>query len=315
MEKLWRLVVLVVGVYVAWVVGRPLGVAVLSPFYRPVIGDTPFLGWFVGFFVTYAVVAWLVGLVPAMLGAGRGRDSSTTVFKRRTIGYFGRGLVALIPLVGLAVVTKIIAGVLSVFIPGLFDPPPAHASGSMTAADVFGVVRLLLFLTLWIGVAVWLVHRLSRPLKILIGRKSRDFRRNLRFMSAGYGGSAAFAGLLDEWANPYEPGCLLLGYSLYDPGWRVGVRDDRHVLAMAGTGAGKGRTCVIPNLMEWPHSALVIDPKGTNAAVTAARRGAGGGNVPKSEAMGQKVYCINPFDVNADQEGMPRPSRFNCGFR
>ena len=311
MQKVFRLVSVGLGLYVAWALGASLGLIVLGPFYRPVLGPSPWPGWIVGFFLTYFVVSKLVALVPAMLGAGRSKNSTTTIYRRRMIGYFGRGLVALIPLIGLAVVTKIIVGYLSGLVPGLFDPPAPHGSGSMTAGDVFGVVRLLIFLTLWIGAAVWLVHRFSRPLKILIGQKSKGLRRNLRFALGGYGGSAAFAGLLEEWAHPYERGCILLGYSLYDPGWRVGIRDNRHVLTMAGTGAGKGRTCVIPNLMEWPHSALVIDPKGTNAAVTAARRGAGGGNVPKSQAMGQKVYCINPFDVNADQEGMPRPSRFN----
>jgi len=60
-----------------------------------------------------------------------------------------------------------------------------------------------------------------------------------------------------------------------------------HVLTCAPTGSGKGVGAVIPNLLEYPGSALVLDIKGENYAVTGAAR----------EAMGHKVFVLDPFAV------------------
>lgn len=308
MAKLGRFALMILALYIAWVVGRPLGVTLAGPFLQPMFGDNPFPEWVVGFIATYAAFYLVVKLLGGIFGAGKSGENNTTLFRRRSIGYLGRAMIAALLIIGLWIATKILFSVLFVVAPWLFTVPPSH-SGPATMGDVFGIVRLFLFLPVWIGLAAWLVHKYSRPLKIFIGRKSVDLRRNLRLGTAGYGGSASFGGLLDEWANPFEPGSILVGKSLYDPGWAVGIRDDRHVITVAGTGAGKGRTTVIPNLLEWPHSALVIDPKGTNAAVTGAARGNGGGRV--KSGLGQKVYCINPFGVNARLPGMPPSAAFN----
>src|SRR6185312_15521150 len=107
------------------------------------------------------------------------------------------------------------------------------------------------------------------------------------------GGSARFAGLLDEWANPWKPGDVLLGRSMYDPRWLVGIKDDRHVATIATTRAGKGRSVIIPNLLTWRGSALVIDPKGQNACVTALKRGHGGAGL--TGALGQTVRILDPL--------------------
>lgn len=72
----------------------------------------------------------------------------------------------------------------------------------------------------------------------------------------------------------------------------VGYRDDRHVLVVSGTRAGKGASVIIPNLCLWPGSAMVIDPKGENAMVTARRRGNGS---PWAHGMGQNVHILDPF--------------------
>lgn len=77
-------------------------------------------------------------------------------------------------------------------------------------------------------------------------------------------------------------------------GEAVGFRDDRHVLIASGTRAGKGTSCIIPNLCLWPGSVCVIDPKGENAMVTARRRGGGS---PYCEGMGQKVRLLDPFET------------------
>jgi len=60
-----------------------------------------------------------------------------------------------------------------------------------------------------------------------------------------------------------------------------------HVLTCAPTGAGKGIGAVIPNLLEYPGSALVLDIKGENYAVTHRARA----------ANGQAVFLLDPFGV------------------
>ncbi len=60
-----------------------------------------------------------------------------------------------------------------------------------------------------------------------------------------------------------------------------------HCLTLAPTGAGKGVSAVIPNLLMHLGSVLVTDPKGENYAVTARRR----------REMGQRVMALDPFLV------------------
>jgi type IV secretion system protein VirD4 len=60
-----------------------------------------------------------------------------------------------------------------------------------------------------------------------------------------------------------------------------------HVLTVAPTRSGKGVSCVIPNLLDYPGSVVVTDPKGENYAVTARWR----------RAEGHAVHALDPFDV------------------
>jgi len=71
---------------------------------------------------------------------------------------------------------------------------------------------------------------------------------------------------------------------------------DRHLLTLAPNRSGKGVSSIIPNLLTWPGSLVVIDPKGENAVVTARRR----------RDMGQEVHVLDPLGIT----GLPR-SRFN----
>ncbi len=64
-------------------------------------------------------------------------------------------------------------------------------------------------------------------------------------------------------------------------------RQDGHLLTCAPTGAGKGISGVIPNLLEYPGSAFVLDFKGETYAVTARAR----------RSMGHDVILIDPFDI------------------
>ncbi|MFQ6550610.1 type IV secretory system conjugative DNA transfer family protein [Aestuariibius sp. 2305UL40-4] len=65
---------------------------------------------------------------------------------------------------------------------------------------------------------------------------------------------------------------------------------DRHLLTIAPTRKGKGTTQIIPNLLTYEGSALVIDPKGENALVTAKAR----------QEMGQTVHIVDPWGITAD---------------
>ncbi len=61
------------------------------------------------------------------------------------------------------------------------------------------------------------------------------------------------------------------------------------VMLSAPTRSGKGVGVVIPNLLNWPDSVVVLDIKGENHAVTAGYRA----------AHGQAVYAFSPFDEQA----------------
>lgn len=74
----------------------------------------------------------------------------------------------------------------------------------------------------------------------------------------------------------------------------LGLDDDRHMVTVAGARSGKGRSAIIPNLCLYPGSVVVLDPKGENASLTAARRGPGD---EWTEGMEQDVYVLDPFGV------------------
>lgn len=70
--------------------------------------------------------------------------------------------------------------------------------------------------------------------------------------------------------------------------------DDRHIVTIAGSRAGKGVSAIVPVLCTYPGSVICIDPKGENAALTARRRGWGTSAV---QGMGQEVYVLDPYEI------------------
>lgn len=90
----------------------------------------------------------------------------------------------------------------------------------------------------------------------------------------------------------YEPGKVFLGAC---EGQAVGIRDNRHMLTIAGSRAGKGTSAIVPNLLLYPGSVLVLDPKGENATLTAERRGQGR-EIPDG-GLDHDVFVIDPFGV------------------
>lgn len=82
-------------------------------------------------------------------------------------------------------------------------------------------------------------------------------------------------------------------------GQPISIKDDRHLMTIAGTRAGKGTSVIIPNLLIYTGSVMVIDPKGENATITAEKR---------ATELKQDVYVIDPFKV-ADV-----PDEYRAGF-
>lgn len=88
------------------------------------------------------------------------------------------------------------------------------------------------------------------------------------------------------WTQPstkWREGLFWLGRD--DHGNAVGNGDDRHIISVAGSRSGKGRSAIIPNLFLWPGSCVVTDPKGENASRTA---------VVRSKRAGHRVAVIDP---------------------
>ena len=83
-----------------------------------------------------------------------------------------------------------------------------------------------------------------------------------------------------------------LGRNAFEGEHPIGFSDDRHIMLVSGSRGGKGVSMIVPNLCLWPGSLVVVDPKGENASVTAARRGQGSAHC---EGMGQAVHVLDPM--------------------
>lgn len=73
----------------------------------------------------------------------------------------------------------------------------------------------------------------------------------------------------------------------YADGQRAVKAEDRHILTVAGSRAGKSMSMIIPNLLDYKGSALIADPKAELADKTALRR---------AEDLGQTVFVLDPFE-------------------
>ena len=71
------------------------------------------------------------------------------------------------------------------------------------------------------------------------------------------------------------------------PGAPITSQPESHALIIAQTGAGKGTRVIIPTLLRYSSSMLIIDPKGENATVTARPR----------KNLGQQIQILNPWGV------------------
>ena len=68
----------------------------------------------------------------------------------------------------------------------------------------------------------------------------------------------------------------------------IRVRGVTHLSTFAPTGKGKGVSCLIPNLLSYPHSCVVFDPKGELFTETAKHR---------CRTFAHKIIRLDPFGV------------------
>lgn len=112
-------------------------------------------------------------------------------------------------------------------------------------------------------------------------------------------------GLLVGWSLEMQHRKQPIGFGFGDPaltpdkGWLdpVLLEGEGHVITIAPTGTGKGRSCIIPALLRHEGPVIVIDPKGENVAVTARRR----------REMGQQVVVLDPMGITDEQAGAFNP--------
>src|SRR3990167_3153175 len=265
------------------------------------LGGSTVGGYFGGFGerIKAAFGGWLFYLVTVcFVGAWLGR-------KRRqnpvTVGT-AVGLAFLVPSVGM-----LLLFVFAPFIPGWFILAATVAGTVATylnAGRVFG----------WLAGLVGAESPTGKRLRIL-GATIENLRGQVQPSGPVAGAGAAVAavdnssthplgshgsarwGTVDEIRQgghlvaPGKPGGFALGRVSDAPaGLDQRFRFTCHVVTVAPTGSGKGIGAVIPNLLDYPGSALVLDGKCENAAGTARAR----------RALGQAVHVVDPFAVNGD---------------
>ena len=113
-------------------------------------------------------------------------------------------------------------------------------------------------------------------------RPRRPLHGDARFASRA---EISRAGLLPRRGWDAGPSILIGRYR----GRFLALPGQLSVMLSAPTRSGKGVGVVIPNLLNWPDSAVVLDIKGENFEITAGYRA----------RHGQAVYAFSPFDEQA----------------
>lgn len=125
---------------------------------------------------------------------------------------------------------------------------------------------------------------------------SVDFLRGLHEGQRDKSAAARWASVAEitskNWLYGSRPGMLFLGYR---NGVRIGRHDDRHMVTIGGTRAGKGVSLINPNLLTYEGSVIAIDPKGELAKVTA---------LPRRKRLAHTCHVLDPFKTS----GLPSAS-------
>lgn len=166
--------------------------------------------------------------------------------------------------------------------------PPWYWYAGLVAAIGIPLLIILLFAFRWKGVAWlkkvfdWLASFFEpaspvRPTTTNYG--SAHFAPDLTSMPPNAPMLGVFFGKqTQEGQSPKAPGAPLFS------------KPESHTLIVAASGTGKGTSVIIPTLLRYAPSMVVIDPKGENAAVTARIR----------QNYGHKVFILNPWGEIAE---------------
>jgi len=113
-------------------------------------------------------------------------------------------------------------------------------------------------------------------------RPRRPLHGDARFAHPGEVARAGLLALPSKRGRPAGPSILVGRYR----GRFLALPGQLSVMLSAPTRSGKGVGVVIPNLLNWPDSVVVLDIKGENYDITAGYRA----------ERGQAVYAFSPFD-------------------
>lgn len=120
------------------------------------------------------------------------------------------------------------------------------------------------------------------------------------FQRSGRGPTSRWTGGGETLAKRWRKGDIFLGrrWSAFGGGdGAIGITTEKHMVTIAGTGAGKSTGALIPNLCLHDGPLLCIDPKGELARITAGRR----------QWMGQDTWVLDPFNVSGRGGGSYNP--------
>ncbi len=121
------------------------------------------------------------------------------------------------------------------------------------------------------------------PISLVIAaRRKRPLHGDARFANTG---EIERAGLLSRDGEAPSPRIIVGRHR----GRFLTLSGQLSVMLSAPTRSGKGVGVVVPNLLNWPDSVVVLDVKGENYAITAGYRA----------AHGQRVYAFSPFEEQA----------------
>ncbi|MGY9048366.1 conjugal transfer protein [Puniceibacterium antarcticum] len=176
---------------------------------------------------------------------------------------------------------------------------PRVALAGYTDPETVKWIKLSGYAGLVPGIVLGAAILKARPKPDVHGRA--EFARESRIRQAGMrsktGIIAGFTGSLparnygkpvDRWGRAVEDG----GSVKIQKSGHLSDRNlliyghDEHILLYAPTRSGKGVGVVVPNLLNWPDSAVILDIKKENWTLTAGFRKAGG----------QEVYLFDPLD-------------------
>lgn len=182
---------------------------------------------------------------------------------------------------------------------GWFLSPKASAVRRVIG---YAIAALLLFIAFagpkamgWSVAIMLAVVGFCMGLGYWLGRGARGFfQRPTTFGSAEW----ATEDYLREHHIIGDKGIRLGGFPGKDGIVPIHYGGDRHLLTTGPTRSQKGTALIIPNLLTYRGSTMVIDPKGENAMITAGQR----------RAMGQDVHIVDPWGI-ASRAG--EASRFN----